>query len=58
MVLKTRPNWNQVRKQELIECWYREQLKAAAQPLIEKWERLMGVRVAVVDVQPMKNPTG
>jgi predicted metal-dependent hydrolase len=58
MIFRARPGWNQTKKQELLEAWYREQLKAAVPPLITKWERHMGVKVAKVYVQRMKTKWG
>lgn len=58
MIFRARPGWNQRKKQELLEAWYREQLKVAAPPLIAKWERHMGVNVEKVFVQRMKTKWG
>lgn len=58
MIFRARPGWNQTKKQELLEAWYREQIKAAVPPLIAKWERLMGVNVERVFVQRMKTKWG
>ena len=58
MIFRARPGWNQTKKQELLEAWYREQLKVAAPPLIAKWERHMGVKVEEVFVQRMKTKWG
>ena len=58
MVLRVRPGWNQAKRQELLDSWYREQLRAALPPLIAKWEPLMGVKVEKVFVQRMKTKWG
>jgi predicted metal-dependent hydrolase len=58
MIFRARPGWNQTKKQEFLEAWYREQLKAAVPPLFAKWEPLMGVKVSRVFVQRMKTKWG
>ena len=58
MVFRARPGWQQTKKQELLDAWYREQLKAAAPPVIAKWERLMGVKVERFFVRRMKTRWG
>jgi len=58
MILRIRPATSQERKQEILEAWYREQLKAALPPLIAKWEVLMGVKVGHCFVQKMKTKWG
>jgi len=58
LLLHGRPGWDQAKKQEVLDAWYRVQIKADAPQLIEKWERLMGVRVARFFVQHMKTKWG
>jgi predicted metal-dependent hydrolase len=58
MIFRSRPGWDQAKKQARLEAWYREQLKLAVPPLVAKWERLMGVRVDRVFVQRMKTKWG
>ena len=58
IVLQVRPGWPQAKKHELLEAWYRDQLKAAVPPLIAKWARLMGVKVERFYVQRMKTKWG
>jgi predicted metal-dependent hydrolase len=58
LILKTRPRSDPTKKQTLLDAWYREQLRAAALPLIAKWERLMRVKVQRVFVQRMKTKWG
>jgi predicted metal-dependent hydrolase len=41
-----------------MDSWYREQLRNAVPPLIEKWQRLMGVRVERYFIQRMKTKWG
>ncbi|NOQ37214.1 MAG: DUF45 domain-containing protein [Methylococcaceae bacterium] len=56
--LQIRPASTEKRKQDIIEAWYREQLKQAIEPLIEKWEPLMGVKVEKFFVRKMKTKWG
>ena len=45
-------------KQQVLEQWYRAELKHAAPPLIAKWEPLMGVNVDRFFIQRMKTKWG
>lgn len=58
MLLQIRPATRDGRKQEILEAWYREQLKEAVPLLIAKWEPLMGVKVEKFFVQRMKTKWG
>lgn len=58
LVLQVRPQADPAKRQELLEEWYREQVKAAVPALLAKWEPLMGVQVARLFVQRMKTKWG
>lgn len=58
MVLRVRPGTDEMKRQALIEGWYREQLKQAVPSLITKWEPLMKVKVGQVFVRRMKTKWG
>jgi predicted metal-dependent hydrolase len=58
MLLRVRPGTNEQRRQDLLEGWYREQIKEAVPALIAKWEPRMGVKVARFFVQRMKTKWG
>lgn len=58
LVLQIRPGTKAEYRAEILESWYREQLKQAVPPLIAKWEPLLGVRVARFYVQRMKTRWG
>ena len=58
MVLQARPQSDAAKRQEILENWYREQLKAALPSLISKWEPKLGVRVERFHVQRMKTRWG
>lgn len=58
MILHIRPATSHERKQEILDAWYREQLKEAVPALLAKWEPLMGVKVGKLFVQKMKTKWG
>jgi predicted metal-dependent hydrolase len=58
MVLRVRPGTEDLKKQVMVEGWYREQLKVAAADLIARWEPLIGVKVGAFFVQRMKTKWG
>ena len=58
LILHVRPGTNEIKKQEIVEVWYRQQLKKVASPIIVKWESLLNVNVNHVFVQKMKTLWG
>ncbi len=58
LLLQVRPHTSQEKKSAIVDQWYREQLKAAIPPLIEKWQPLMEVKVNKFFVQRMKTKWG
>ena len=58
LLLQVPPSTCQAKKQAIISQWYRQQLKQAIPPLIEKWEVIMGVKVNKFFVQQMKTKWG
>ncbi len=58
MFLSVRLGSTEAKKQDIVEAWYREQLKTATPSLIAKWEPLIGVRVERFFVQRMKTKWG
>lgn len=58
IVLGVRPSTSTERREELLDAWYREQLRMALPPLLEKWEALMNVKTSKVFVQRMKTKWG
>src|SRR6266550_1996390 len=58
LILRVRPGADTTKRQAILDEWHREQLRHAIPPLIEKWERLMGVEVRRVFVQRMKTKWG
>jgi hypothetical protein len=58
MVLRIRLGADAIQKQEVLEGWYRKELKTAIPPLIAKWEPLMRVNVKRFYVQRMRTKWG
>lgn len=58
MVLSIRPGTDETKRQEVVEAWYREQIRQAAPALIAQWEARMGVKVERFFVQRMKTRWG
>jgi predicted metal-dependent hydrolase len=58
MILQLRPAASHQKKQEVLDAWYREQLKEAAPSLIAKWEKVVGVKAGKVFVRKMKTKWG
>lgn len=58
LVLQVRPGTDEARSREILEVWYREQVRVAVPSLIAKWEPVMGVKVGRVFVQRMKTRWG
>ncbi len=56
--LYVRPGSHKVKRQEILNDWYRAQLKAAVPVLISKWQKIMGVRVADWGVKTMRTRWG
>ena len=58
LVVRLRPKMPRSKKREVLDAFYREELRKAVPPLITKWERLMGVKVDRFFVQRMKTKWG
>ena len=58
MLLRVPLGADDERKREIIESWYRDQIRTALQPLLEKWEQIIGVRAGHIYVQKMKTRWG
>ena len=53
-----RPNTTTEQKQTILNEWYRTELKKLVQPLIDKWQRQIGVTVDDWQVKQMKTKWG
>lgn len=58
LVLQVRPGTGEARCQEILDGWYRAEIRAAVLKLIAKWEQRMNVKVGQVFVQRMKTRWG
>lgn len=58
LVLRIRPGTPSAKRRDILEAWYREQLKVAIPAVVAKWEPLMGVKVNRFFVQRMKTRWG
>lgn len=56
--LHVKPNTPTIKRHEILTQWYRVQLKKLIPPLIEKWEQILGVKVAEWQVRQMKTKWG
>lgn len=56
--LQVRPGAGAVQRRDVLEAWYREQLREALPPLLGKWQRLLGVQARRVHLQRMKTKWG
>lgn len=58
MTLVVRPGTDRSQRHEILERWYREQVRMEVPRLIEKWEKSLGVKVEHFYVQRMKTRWG
>lgn len=58
LILQVRPDSDDKRRQDVLDAWYRDQIRARMPALLTKWEALMGVGVGRVFVQRMKTKWG
>ena len=58
LALQVRPGTSRSQRQAIVAGWYRDQIREALPSLLQKWEPVMGVKVAKVFVQQMKTRWG
>lgn len=58
IVLRVRPEADEAKRKQIVEDWYREQVKVAVGELIPKWEQKIGVSVGRFYVRRMKTRWG
>lgn len=58
LILMVRPGTDEVRRGEVLEAWYRDQLRKQAKPVMAEWEKRLGVHVQQIFVQRMKTRWG
>lgn len=58
LLLQVRFNTNTAKRRAIVDDWYRLQLRAAAAPLIDRWQKVIGVKASGLFVQSMKTKWG
>ena len=58
LVLSVRPGTSLLRREALLDAWYRDQLRKAVAPVLRKWEAVMNVQSSRLYVQRMKTRWG
>lgn len=58
LTLMIRPGTDEIRRGEMLETWYRAQLREQAKPMMAEWEKRLGVHVQKTFVQRMKTRWG
>ena len=58
LILQLRPASSPEKKREILDAWYREQLKERLPQLLYTWEKTLGVKAGKVFVQKMKTKWG
>ncbi len=58
LMLSVRPEASEARRGEILDAWYRSQIKMAMPALLTRWEPLIGVKVERFFVQRMKTKWG
>lgn len=58
LILSLRSGTAPEKRQALLDEWYRHRLREAAEPLITRWEKLIGVKASKLYVQRMKTRWG
>lgn len=56
--LQVRPGANAAQCEEVLDAWYRQQIRDALPALLDKWEPLLGVKTSRVFIQRMKTKWG
>ena len=56
--LYTRPNSTRAQRERIMLNWYRDYLRQAVPPLIQKWQKITGVEVAEWGIKQMKTKWG
>ena len=58
IVLYVKPSTTTERKKELVDEWYRQQLKSKVPELINKWEKVIGVKINEYGIKKMRTKWG
>lgn len=58
LVMRVRPGTDTAKRRQILDAWYREQLRAAIPPLLQTWTPILGVAVAGFSLRRMKTRWG
>ena len=58
LLVNVRPNSKLNKREEVLESWYREQLRSKAREMVDTWEKRLGVKSDRVIIQKMKTKWG
>ena len=58
IALYVRPEASPVQRKQVLQRWYREQIKALIPPLVDKWQAALGVRITDWGIKKMKTKWG
>jgi predicted metal-dependent hydrolase len=58
MILTVRPGTGMEKRGTVVTAWYRDQVRDAMMPLIEKWEQILGVKVNRTIIRRMRTRWG
>lgn len=58
LLLQVRPGTNAAQCEEVLDAWYRQQIRDALPTLLAKWEPTLGVKTSRVFIQRMKTKWG
>ncbi len=58
LTLVVRPGTETARRADILEAWYRNQLRVVAEPLAEEWQKRMSVEASAVFIQRMRTRWG
>jgi predicted metal-dependent hydrolase len=58
LVLSVRPKSNLLKRERVVQDWYREELKNTLKPLIDKWQKKIGVNTNYWGIRRMKTRWG
>lgn len=58
LIMQVKPGMDDLRRLELVDAWYREQIRQALPELLARWESAMQVKAAKIFIQRMKTRWG
>jgi len=58
MVLTIRPGSASEKREAVVSAWYRDQVRSASVPLIEKWQQVLGIKIDNCYIRRMKTKWG